>query len=618
MDAEVTRRPGQQSQLKNEHAQGAGKPANGFGENAKNFKIGEASTAALPSMFQHADWTMLRNLDTLGQKAGVGKEDIPRLVAKELADNACDAAGTCSLSLLPDGGLRVEDNGEGISGTAEYLGRLFSVNRPLVTSKLIRLPTRGALGNGLRVVAGAVLATGGKMKLATRGSYYSLRFDDDGSTTATRTGDYKGKGVRIDLWLGNGPWPTGGFDEASLDWARRTVLFSAGAKSTYKGRTSAFWYDSASFFELLQAAGEMTVRELVNNFESCSGGKAGMVADGFLGRSCPDLSRSEADELLGRLREHSRAVKPSRLGLVGAAHHLPAAYASAAGTFKVESSRGRFSAEIPFLVEVWAAPARISHLRMMVNRTPATSGTEVHHEKAELNIFGCGLHHAAKVGRSPVELWVNVQCPHMPITTDGKSPDLTKVLDAILETIRKAARKVRRPGQSATGRTTEKDLVETNLGTAIKQAGGDQAHDFSLRQLFYVVRALISEDLGKELQYQNFTKIVGDHEAEHGEIAGLYRDPRGVIYHPHLHEEIPLGTRTVKEYRRVPWTFNKVLFVEKEGFFSALKRAKWPERHDCALLTSKGFATRAVRDLLDMLGESEEPSPFTMPTQPGP
>jgi hypothetical protein len=34
-----------------------------------------------------------------------------------------------------------------------------------------------------------------------------------------------------------------------------------------------------------------------------------------------------------------------------------------------------------------------------------------------------------------------------------------------------------------------------------------------------------------------------------------------------------------------------------------LQDARWPERHDCALLTSKGFATRVARDVLDLLGE---------------
>jgi hypothetical protein len=86
----------------------------------------------------------------------------------------------------------------------------------------------------------------------------------------------------------------------------------------------------------------------------------------------------------------------------------------------------------------------------------------------------------------------------------------------------------------------------------------------------------------------------------------MYRDPRGTLYHPHLKDSIPLGTLQVERYRRPEWTFNKILFIEKEGFFEALKEAAWPERHDCALLTSKGQPTRAARDLLDLLGETGE------------
>jgi hypothetical protein len=87
----------------------------------------------------------------------------------------------------------------------------------------------------------------------------------------------------------------------------------------------------------------------------------------------------------------------------------------------------------------------------------------------------------------------------------------------------------------------------------------------------------------------------------------MYRDSRGTLYHPHIQQDIPIGTLAVEEYSRPEWTFNKVLYIEKEGFFEALKAARWPERHDCALLTSKGYSSRAVRDLLDGLADGEEP-----------
>src|SRR5262249_52872201 len=51
----------------------------------------------------------------------------------------------------------------------------------------------------------------------------------------------------------------------------------------------------------------------------------------------------------------------------------------------------------------------------------------------------------------------------------------------------------------------------------------------------------------------------------------------------------------------------KIVYSEKEGMFTVLRHIDWPERHDCALLTSKGFATFAVRDVLDLLDQSDEP-----------
>ena len=44
--------------------------------------------------FEREDWTLFRSLSTLSQKAGVPVHLLPKLVLKELADNALDAGGT--------------------------------------------------------------------------------------------------------------------------------------------------------------------------------------------------------------------------------------------------------------------------------------------------------------------------------------------------------------------------------------------------------------------------------------------------------------------------------------------------------------------------------------------
>ena len=133
--------------------------------------------------FERADWTSFRTVEGLQQKAGVPADKLIRLVLKELTDNALDTGASVNVGYLPGGGFFVENNGDGIDGTPNDIARLFSIARPMVSTKLLRLPTRGALGNGLRVVAGAVLASNGSLVITTGNKRIKLRPERDGSTT---------------------------------------------------------------------------------------------------------------------------------------------------------------------------------------------------------------------------------------------------------------------------------------------------------------------------------------------------------------------------------------------------------------------------------------------------
>lgn len=70
---------------------------------------------------------------------------------------------------------------------------------------------------------------------------------------------------------------------------------------------------------------------------------------------------------------------------------------------------------------------------------------------------------------------------------------------------------------------------------------------------------------------------------------------------------MPLGTIEVERYERPYYYFNKVLYIEKEGIITILKEAGWPERWDCALMSSKGYGSRAAKDLIDNIAETSEP-----------
>ena len=151
-----------------------------------------------------------------------------------------------------DNGLFVENDGPGFPGTDEEIAAVFSVNRPLTSTKLLRLPTRGTLGNGSRVVAGAVLASGGTLIVKTRGRALYLRpRDSDGMTTVERVKPWKGKGTRIEVTLGEA-LP---IDDSTFLWADQAAAMAAIDGHIYRGSTSPWWCDSDSFYELTQAAG---------------------------------------------------------------------------------------------------------------------------------------------------------------------------------------------------------------------------------------------------------------------------------------------------------------------------------------------------------------------------
>jgi hypothetical protein len=193
----------------------------------------------------------------------------------------------------------------------------------------------------------------------------------------------------------------------------------------------------------------------------------------------------------------------------------------------------------------------------------------------------------------------------MPVTSDGKAPDLTPFYTQIYSAVGNAVRKAHRP--NATGKQSQKDVVLDHLDAARAKVSGDGQYRFNQRQLLYALRPIVKSETGQNLTTNNFSTIITDFEAEHGEIPGMYREPRGSIYHPHRGETIALGTLMVEDYERPVWTYNKVVYVEKEGWSEALKAVRWSERQDCMLMSSKGFTTRAARDLIDKLAEHDEP-----------
>jgi DNA topoisomerase VI subunit B len=169
---------------------------------------------------------------TLQQKAGCAPNQLGRVVLKELVDNGLDA-GAGTVTLTGDATrCTVTDDGPGLD--PDEVPRLFAVNRPLVSSKLKRLPTRGMLGNGLRVMMGAVAALGGTISVTIRGRRYELIGTDTvtGATKILAAADMpEVPGVTVEL-----EFQKPAFSDADYNFARQAITITRHG-DVYDGHT---------------------------------------------------------------------------------------------------------------------------------------------------------------------------------------------------------------------------------------------------------------------------------------------------------------------------------------------------------------------------------------------
>jgi hypothetical protein len=79
--------------------------------------------------------------------------------------------------------------------------------------------------------------------------------------------------------------------------------------------------------------------------------------------------------------------------------------------------------------------------------------------------------------------------------------------------------------------------------------------------------------------YSYFSQgLLTEYQEEHGVITGMWTDPRGHLHEPHTGNSVALGTREIAAYQFPEYTFDKILYVEKEGELPKLQAAKLGER----------------------------------------
>jgi hypothetical protein len=590
-------------------------------ERKRQQRARERAERAQPTelVYETADWKLFTDRETLPQKAGCQPKDIRKVVLKELVDNALDAGARVSLDLV-DGVWVAADDGPGIDPA--LVPELFAVNRPLRSSKLRRMPLRGMLGNGLRVVVGAVVAFDGSLVVETRGHRLTL-------TVCPLTGQTM---VALDEAMPVVPGTTvrigfGWNDPQVASLARSSIVLAEDTKP-YTGHSCPWWYGRKDLHRLFTnvTPEDTTVSDVCRSL--------GLDYDDS--RPARSLGPDDTADVLKSLRVKYEPVQPDELGFFGKGVRFRytqtdgvVAYAGKSGIHNNQAG-----ASIPYIIEAWVVcersdvrGSRSAEIGLFLNRSKTVSAIHAKSADSDIGILGCGLDFPiSDIGPGYYTVILSIITPYVQLAGDGKEPVLTPFEGVIAQLLRKACSAAHRQMEKPPGSLSFKDAAWQVMPDAYKVASNNGKLPANARQIMYAARPQILQLTGKDkLPDVYFTQtLLPDYVSANGlenEWDVVY-DARGTFSEPHTDREVRLGTIDVRTYLgdRAPLDpvvdvsgrdsyptngpqnrYRAVLYIEKEGFAPLLQAARIAERFDIAIMSSKGMSTTAARLLLDRL-----------------
>jgi DNA topoisomerase VI subunit B len=336
-----------------------------------------------------ADFTSTKGLVAL---VGVEPEDWPLVIFKELIDNAADACEDAGIAphvklAIEDGAIVVEDNGPGVD--PDVVRRVCDYSQNTSRNAAYVGPTRGQQGNALQTlfampyVAHEGHDAVGVTIIESQGVRHMITFTADPVTRepkldyeATETAFTDGTRVTVN-------WPNSLADDYRLvGYASRFLWFNPHLSLTIDGRdfgpskadwskwkpggTSAHWYGLDQFKRLIGARAangpEATVRDFVRMFDGLTAKDRAAAIIGALNAECETLAEfagsgdKRIERLLAEMQQHSKAVAPERLGVLGRNHLADAARRfGVADLSRFEYRRAAYVADadgLPYVAEV--------------------------------------------------------------------------------------------------------------------------------------------------------------------------------------------------------------------------------------------------------------------------
>jgi hypothetical protein len=403
--------------------------------------------------------------------------------------------------------------------------------------------------------------------------------------------------------------------------------------------TPPHWYSPAAFDRLASAyiahdrahGQDRSVRELVKEFRGLSGtAKQKVVLEdtGLIRTSLSALVNGHGlkgdlvASLLAAAQKHGKPVKPAMLGTIGETHIRTRMeeFGCEMESFVYRKVADEDQDGLPVVVEVaFAGMSEELASRRLITGVNWSPGIVNPFRTLNYGSLDSLLESQMAGGDQPVVVFVHAVRPGIQHKDRGKSS--LAISCKLGETIRELVTKVtarwckirKDEDRQERKRWQRKELLSRSLrgkkaslqeavfsviSEASKATSGDGRYEFPKRNLYYTVRDMVQAITEDKLEWEWFQKIVTKYEHKHGEIPGMYCDPRGYLIEPHTGKMIPLGTREVDAYNMPELLYDKIMYVEKKGEQPLFQAAKLAEKYDLAIVCAEGYASRAAKALL--------------------
>ena len=604
----------------------------------------------------HNDFFTVNGLQS---STGQTSRDFGNVVLKELIDNALDACESAGLeprinvaaNYTANGQmvLSVSDNGAGLDGS--IVEKILDFDTRTSDKAAYKSPTRGAQGNALKTIFGIPTALGGGLvTIESKGLRHEISFNVSQSglnveTLHNVTPIIESIGTTIKVLL---PKLTGTKPDY---WVKAFALFNSHCwvyfdseistlnapllypkltdckKITPNKPTNAHSYNETAFLKHAGLHGEqtkITVYEYARTFQGLTNKKIVQPIIDALNLSGARMADIYNDRsIVGALHDAMKLAQPKpiqhgHLGAIGEKNLV--ARLSDVTKFKYKKIEG-FIDGVPYVFEVLIADCSDREGEFLgVNHSPTYNDflsdcwfsvdkfkgmgirglmdSVIDRTKYTFicHLIGIGLNFKDK-GKTSVELPYSVQ------------DEIAAVIVQVGKSIKHGAGVVRMDGEKE---PSFKAACFEVLNNAIAIATDNDKTPMNTRGVYYKVRELIQSFKTKPLLYDTFTDILTQFWAANGRNKKVYSDARGLMYEPHSGVFLPLGSMEVDGYEFPQFQFDKILFIEKKGLWHTVKAAGLHKKYDMAVIGSEGFATVAIRDLLERAQTCENMTIFAL------